>query len=318
MSRKSFLRKSLSLKSFCLALCVSVAVSMVPYAVGAQSSVLDASGQSLAIEDNSAVVSVGGSVTEIVYALGLAERVIAVDATSLFPTAATKLPNVGYMRRLAAEPILAMAPSLVLAVEDSGPPAVLDQLREAGLQVVLVPDDPSPAGITKKIDLIADVMGVSEKGRVLSAQLETDLKHLREALAETASRPKVLFLLSIGNGGAPLAAGRETSAAAIIELAGGENAIDAFEGYKVLSPEALVEAKPDVVLVTERSLGLLGGAENILKGPEISQTPAGRNGRLVSMDDLLLLGFGPRTADAAAGLAQKLHPGLALKVGEIQ
>lgn len=305
MSRKPF-----SLWSLYPAACLAACVFVAPGTGSAQTPIVDASGQSLTIEDNSAVVSVGGSVTEIVYALGLADQVIAVDATSLFPSAATKLPNVGYMRQLAAEPILAMAPSLVLAVEDAGPPAVLDQLREAGLQVVMVPDDPTPQGITKKIDLIANVMGASEKGRVLSAELQTGLKDLRETLSDSGARPKVLFLLSIGNGGAPLAAGQKTSAAAIIELAGGENAIDAFEGYKVLSPEALVEAAPDVVLVTDRSLGLLGGAENILKGPEISQTPAGRDGRLLSMDDLLLLGFGPRTADAAAELAQKLHPGL--------
>lgn len=299
-----------SLRSLYLASCLTGSVLALPAAASAQAPVIDATGRSVTVEDSRSVVSVGGSVTEIVYALGLADRVIAVDATSLFPSAATKLPNVGYMRQLAAEPILAMAPTLVLAVEDSGPPAVLDQLREAGLQVVIVPDDPNPKGIATKIDLIANVMGVSEKGRALSTRVETGLKHLREALADTGARPKVLFLLSIGNGGAPLAAGRETSAAAIIELAGGDNAIDAFEGYKVLSPEALVEAAPDVVLVTDRSLGLLGGAENILKGSEISQTPAGRDGRILSMDDLLLLGFGPRTADAAAELAQKLHPGL--------
>ena len=281
-------------------------------ALTVQAQIIDATGQTIEIEDSSSVVSVGGSVTEILYALGLEDRVIAVDATSLFPATATELPNVGYMRRLSAEPILAMAPSLVLAVEDAGPPAVLDQLREAGVQVVLVPDDPSPEGIADKIDLISGAMGVPAKGRALSAGVKNKLGNLERAVAATAKRPKVLFLLSIGNGGAPLAAGRETSAAAIIELSGGDNAIDAFEGYKVLSPEALVEAAPDVVLVTDRSLGLLGGAEAIRNGPEVSQTPAGRDGRILSMEDLLLLGFGPRTPEAAAQLAQKLHPGLDL------
>lgn len=287
-------------------------------ALTVQAQIIDATGQTIEIEDSSSVVSVGGSVTEILYALGLEDRVIAVDATSLFPATATELPNVGYMRRLSAEPILAMAPSLVLAVEDAGPPAVLDQLREAGVQVVLVPDDPSPEGIADKIDLISDVMGVSQRGRALSSRVKVKLAALGQVVSQAGSRPKVLFLLSIGNGGAPLAAGRETSAAAIIELSGGDNAIDAFEGYKILSPEALVEAAPDVVLVTDRSLGLLGGAEAIRNGPEVSQTPAGRDGRILSMEDLLLLGFGPRTPDAAAQLAQKLHPGLDLSAVQKQ
>lgn len=303
-------------------LCATALLSAITFTASgslfAQAQIVDATGQRIEVEDSSSVVSVGGSVTEILYALGLEDRVIAVDATSLFPENATELPNVGYMRRLSAEPILAMAPSLVLAVEDAGPPAVLDQIREAGVQVVLVPDNPSPEGIADKIDLVSDAMGVSEKGRTLSARVRSKLGNLERVVAGVGTRPKVLFLLSIGNGGAPLAAGRETSAAAIIELSGGDNAIDAFEGYKVLSPEALVEAAPDVVLVTDRSLGLLGGAENIRNGPEVSQTPAGRDGRILSMDDLLLLGFGPRTPDAVAQLAQKLHPGLDLSAVETQ
>ncbi len=290
-------------------LAVSMAVSVSEAGEAkAQSSVVDATGKQVVVEGNASLVSVGGSVTEIVYALGLADRVLAVDSTSLYPNAATNLPNVGYMRRLAAEPILAMAPSLVLAVEDSGPPAVLDQLREAGLQVVVVPDEPTPQGISEKIELISGALGVSDKGRVLSRQVEEELQDLRKAVMATGQRPRILFLLSIGNGGAPLAAGRETSAASIIELAGGVNAIDAFQGYKALSPEALVEAAPDVLLVTRRSLGLLGGADGLLQVPEISETPAGREGRIVAMDGLLLLGFGPRTPQAIAELAEALHP----------
>ncbi len=274
----------------------------------AESPVTDATGRTISVQENATLVSVGGSVTEILYALGLADRILAVDSTSLYPARARGLPNVGYMRQLAAEPILAMAPSLVLAVEDSGPPAVLDQLREAGVQVAVIPDKPTPQGISEKIELIADALGVSDRGRALSRQVETDLRDLRAAVQQAGSRPKVLFLLSIGNGGAPLAAGLETSAAGIIELAGGVNAIGSFEGYKALSPEALVEAAPDVLLVTNRSLGLLGGAEGLLQLPEISETPAGRAGRIVAMDGLLLLGFGPRTPKAVSDLAAQLHP----------
>ena len=296
---------------FALTLLTAVQTLVADRAV-AQTSIVDATGKRIVVEDSASVVSVGGSVTEIVYALGLANRVLAVDSTSLFPLEATQLPNVGYMRQLAAEPILAIAPSLVLAVEDAGPPAVLNQLREAGLQVVIVPDEPTPQGVTDKITLIAGAMGVSDKGQALSRQVEDDLQSLKHAVAAAGTRPKVLFLLSIGNGGAPLAAGQDTSAAGIIELAGGINAIDAFSGYKALSPEAMVEAAPDVLLVTSRSLALLGGSESLLQVPEVAETPAGRNGRIVAMDGLLLLGFGPRTPLAINRLAAKLHPEIAL------
>jgi len=274
---------------------------------------MDATDRTVTIRDNKRVVSVGGAVTEIVYALGLSDHVIAVDSTSRYPDQVTSKPNVGYMRQLAAEPILALDPSLVLAVEDAGPPAVLDQLREAGLPVVLVPDDPSPRGVLDKVARVAAALDEQEKGRALRTRLETELNALAAAVTRLPVRPRVLFLLSVGGGGAPLAAGRKTSAAGIIELAGGVNAIDAFEGYKPLSPEAAVAAAPDVILVTNRSLGLLGGETGLLSIPEIALTPAGQSRRVVAMDGLLLLGFGPRTGVAIEQLAGRLHPGISLR-----
>ena len=258
------------------------------------------------------IVSIGGTVTEIAYALGAGDRIVAVDATSLYPKAATEKPNVGYMRQLAAEPILALEPSLVLAVEDAGPVVVLDQLREAGVAVVTVPDEPSYPGVIDKITRIAEALDATEEGQKLAAHLESEFKTLSAALDGTPDRPRVLFMLSIGQGGVPMAAGRDTSAEGIIHLAGGINAVDAFEGYKPLSPEAAVAAQPDVLLITTRSLGLLGGKAGLLDLPEVAVTPAGQASRILSLDGLLLLGFGPRTGEAVRWLAQQLHPNLEL------
>ena len=262
-------------------------------------------------QDGGRVVSVGGSVTEIIYALGAGDRLIAVDSTSLHPPEARAHPDVGYMRRLSAEPILAMKPSLLLAVEDAGPPSVLEQLRAAGTRLVMVPDDPSPAGVLRKVGVIAGALGLEEEGRRVSDRLRQGLVRLGKALEDVERTPSVLFLLSVGRG-APLAAGRGTSAASIIALAGGRNAIDAFEGYKPLSPEAMVGAEPDFLLVTDRTLGLLGGAQALLSRPEIAATPAGREARLITMNGLLLLGFGPRTPEAIRSLAAGLHPELSI------
>jgi len=297
-----------------LAICLLPAWPLFgPEASSAGTRFIDATGRAVVIHDSRRVVSVGGAVTEIIYALGLSDRVIAVDSTSRYPDEAASKPNVGYMRQLAAEPILALDPSLVLAVQDAGPPAVLGQLREAGLPVVLIPDDPSPRGVIDKIARVAAALNVQEKGRALMARLRAELDALGAAVASLQSRPRVLFLLSVGGGGAPLAAGRKTSAAGIIELAGGVNAVDAFEGYKPLSPEAAVAAAPDVILVTNRSLGLLGGEAGLLGIPEIALTPAGQSRRVVAMDGLLLLGFGPRTGSAIEQLAKQLHPGITLR-----
>lgn len=258
------------------------------------------------------VVSIGGAVTEIVFALGAQDRLVAVDSTSRHPPEAAALPDLGYMRQLSAEPILALEPGLILAVEDAGPPAALDQLRATGVPIVTVPDEPTPDGVLRKVEVVADALGLADRGKALNARLEARLAALSAALDEVRTRPRVLFLLSVGNGGAPLAAGRGTAAAGIIALAGGRNAIEGFEGFKPLSPEAAVTAAPDVVLVSDRTLALLGGEDNLLARPDLAATPAGRNGRVVAMDGLLLLGFGPRTPEAIHELASALHPELSL------
>ena len=258
------------------------------------------------------VVSVGGAVTEIVYALGQQDRLLAVDTTSAYPPATGDLPNVGYMRQLSAEPVLALGPELVLATEDAGPPAALDQLRDAGVPVVSVPDSYTPEGVLEKIDTVAAALGVEAAGRVLREKVAAELQAVKQAFAAVTQRPRVLFLLTVSKSRTPVAAGRDTSAAGIIALAGGVNAIDAFESYKPLSPEAAVAAAPDVLLISPRSLDLLGGMAGLLSIPEIALTPAGREGRVVVMDSLLLLGFGPRTAQAAATLGRQLHPTVAL------
>ncbi len=263
-------------------------------------------------EDNvGKIISIGGSITEIVYALGFEHHLVAVDTTSLYPAAARELPNVGYMRQLAAEPIIALDPSLILAVEDSGPPTVLDQLESAGASIVMVPDEPTLDGVRQKITMVAAALGAESEGAALAAETDDALTRLSERIATIEERPSVLFLLSVGSG-SPLAAGRETSAANIVELAGGRNAIDEFENYKPIAPEAVVAAAPDVILVTDRTLGALGGQDTLLARPEIANTPAGQNQRVVVMDGLLLLGFGARTPDALRSLAEALHPGLSL------
>lgn len=277
-------------------------------ALRAEVLVKDAIGRTVTISDNTRVVSVGGAVTEIIYALGLSDRIVAVDSTSQYPETAASKPNVGYMRRLSAEPILALEPSLVVAIEDSGPATALDQLSEAGLPIVLVPDEPTPNGVITKIELIAKIFDAEDAGKTLATQFKADLRKTSRDLSGVTSRPRVLFLLSIGAGRPPLAAGPDTAAAGIIKLAGGENAIDAFMGYKPLSPEAIIAAAPDAILVTHRSMKFLGGVDGVLALPEISQTPAGQTKQILAMNGLLLLGFGPRTGSAARQLARKLHP----------
>lgn len=255
------------------------------------------------------IVSIGGSVTEIVYALGVEDRLVAVDSTSLYPEAATELPDVGYMRRLSAEPILALEPDHILAIADAGPKPVLDQLREAGVEITIIGDEPSPEGIVDKIKDVALALDLTDRGEALAEQVAADFAALAEEVNEVAALPtspqRLMFVLNTGRG-APMVGGTGTSADAIIRLAGAENAVIGLDGYKPLSPEAAIEAAPDVILTMNRSVEASGGREALLAQPDIALTPAGQNRALISMEGLFLLGFGPRTPEAARTLAAAL------------
>lgn len=251
------------------------------------------------------VVAIGGSITEIIYALGAEDRLVAVDSTSLYPEVATELPDVGYMRRLSAEPILALEPDHILAIADAGPKPVLDQLREAGVEITVIDDQPSPEGIVDKIKDVAEALDLADQGKALAGQVEADFDALAAEVDEVAVPPRLMFVLNTGRG-APMVGGTGTSADAIIRLAGGENAVTGLDGYKPLSPEAAIQAAPDVILTMNRSVDISGGKEALLALPDIALTPAGQNQALISMEGLFLLGFGPRTPDAARTLAAAL------------
>ena len=264
---------------------------------------------SQSMPDTSRIVTLGGSVTETVYALGAGDHVVGVDASSVYPAAATEKPSVGYFRQLPAEGVLSLGPSLVLALEGTGPPTVLDQLRSAGVRVEAIPDAPTVEGTTRKIRQIAGLLGREAQGDALIRQMEAELAEARALRQEATSTPRVLFIYARGTGSMNVA-GRGTSAEAMIELAGAENAITGFAGYKPMTAEAVVSAAPDVLLLLTRGLESIGGIDGLLEQPGIALTPAGENRRVVAMDDLLLLGFGPRLGTAVKELTVKLHPEL--------
>lgn len=271
---------------------------------------VDAAGATLASTGNTGrVVSVGGAVTEILYALGLEERVVGVDTTSLFPSRAlAQKPNVGYMRQLSPEGILGLNPQAIVAIEGAGPKETMAVLKEAKIPLITVPEDYSEAGLSEKIRLVARQMGVDNRGACLATAVEGDFADVR-ALREKIQRPvRVMFVMSLVAGRA-MVAGRKTGADSIITLAGGVNAIDAYEGYKQVGEEAIVASKPDIILAMQRSSDSLT-ADAVFANSAFALTPAAKTKSFVSMDGLYLLGFGPRTAAAAHDLAGAFYPDL--------
>ncbi|MDK1374806.1 MULTISPECIES: hemin ABC transporter substrate-binding protein [unclassified Sinorhizobium] len=258
--------------------------------------------------DVSRLVSVGGAITEIIYALGEESRLVGRDSTSTYPEAATKLPDVGYMRQLAPEGIIAVNPTAIVAIEGSGPPEALAVLKEAKIPFTSIPDTFDKNGIVAKIRAVGAFLGVKDKAEALAQSVEKDLDG---ALAEAAKRreserKRVLFILST-QGGKILASGTGTAADGIIKLSGAVNAAATFPGYKALTDEAIIEAKPDVVLMMTRGGDHSAGVEELFAMPALSLTPAAKSKALVRMDGLDLLGFGPRTAGAIRELNNAIY-----------
>lgn len=250
------------------------------------------------------IVSVGGAITETVFALGAGHEVVAVDTSSSYPEATSRLPKVGYQRTLSAEGILALAPDLVIVSDEAGPPAVLAQLRNAGVRVEQMP------GAKTADEAVARIAAI---GAALERPAAALAVRMRREIAAAIARvpregPRFVFVYARG-AGTLMVAGGDTGGSAMVELAGGRNAVGAVRGYKPLSAEVLIDAAPDVLVVPARGLATLGGEAGLLALPGVRDTPAGRQRRIVAFDDLLLLGFGPRLAEAIDELSRLLRRG---------
>ena len=252
------------------------------------------------------IVTLGGTITEIVFALGAGERVVGVDASSSFPDAANRLPRVAYHRRLSAEGVLSLSPTLIIATTEAGPPEALRQIESAGVRLLVLPHEATVDGAVDMVNGIAAALSARETGAALIRNLKEDLVRVESSIPRTGTRARVLFLYARGQG-TLMVAGRETEADAMIDLAGGANAVRGYSGYKPLTSEAAVAAAPDVILLMDSGLESIGGVQGLWQLPGLALTPAGKQGRVASMDGLLLLGFGPRLGQAVLELNRALY-----------
>lgn len=252
------------------------------------------------------VISLGGSVTEIAVALGAQDRLIARDTTSNYPPAIEDLPDVGYIRALSPENVLALSPDLIIAEGDAGPPEAVEVLKSTGIPFALMPEANGPDAIPAKIAAVAEALGKVDEGKALSATVSAGLEEAKARAAAVAAPKRVLFILSL-QGGRVMAGGEGTEAEGIIRLAGGVNAGTGFQGYKPMTDEAVIAAAPDALLMMDREGDLAIADAEALAHPALAETPAGKAGRVIRMDGMLMLGFGPRTPEAADALYQALY-----------
>jgi iron complex transport system substrate-binding protein len=278
-------------------------------ALDAAVEITDARGELVTVTDASRVVSLGSAISEIVVALDQTDRLVGVDLSSTYPAQALEgIPRTGYVRELSAEGVLSLSPTLVIGTVDMGPPEVIAQIQDAGVPVAVVPEGDSIDGAVARVEFVATLLGAEQQANEVIAAMETDESRLVQLISDVPvdARPSVLFIYARG-AGTVLVSGSDTSADAMIRLAGGKTATPEFTGYRPLTPESAIAANPDYLLLFTSGLQSLGGMEGLGTIPGIAQTDAYQAGRVLSYDDVYLLGFGPRAAQAAYDLAQALY-----------
>ncbi|GGW80730.1 heme/hemin ABC transporter substrate-binding protein [Streptomyces lomondensis] len=265
-------------------------------------------GRKVTVEDASRILPLNGGVAEIVFTLGLGDRVVGRDITATFAEAG-KLPQVTKAHDVSAESVLSLRPSVVLADTDTGPKEALEQIRGAGVPVVVLDPATKLSDVTTRTTRVAEALGVPDAGRALNRRMNGELAAARAAVPE-GSRPKVAFLYLRGSAAVYLIGGRGSGADSLIEAAGAVDAGTAAGLDKPFTPittEALAAARPDVILMMSKGLESVGGIDGLVKIPGIAQTPAGLNRRVVAVEDGVLLGYGPRTPLVIDVLVDRIH-----------
>ena len=249
---------------------------------------------------NHRIVSISGGVTEIVAALGHEKEIVGTDVTSTYPKSLEETAeNLGHVRSMTIEPLMALNPTLILASDKDVNPELLTKIKSSGIKTELFKQEFTIDGTKKLIDQVAKALGNTNQQKLLD-KIDADVKQIQSI----ANKPKVLFIYARGN--MMMVGGKNTPMASIIEIAGGQNAANDFEDFKPLTPEAVVKSNPDVLLFFTSGLQGFGGAEGALKMPGVSQTNAGKNKRVLALDGGLLSSFGPRVGEAGLSLNKLL------------
>lgn len=260
------------------------------------------------------LVSTNGSLTEIVYELGLGDALVGVDTSSTYPAETEQLPKVGYYRRLSAEGLVSLSPTHILVGPDAGPEEVLRQVGATDVEIVEIRKVTNTSDIGARIEELGEALGVSDAAATLTARVNSELNELKRQPPINGS-PKGVFLYARGPD-TLLIAGDNTVAQMMFELAGATNAVAGFTEFRPLTAEALVAAEPAFIAVPEDGMASIGGVEGMLRLPGVAQTPAGQNRAFVAVDDLRFLGGGPRTASAATEFRQAVTDILTERVAE--
>ena len=254
----------------------------------------------------SKIVVAGGSITEIVYFLGMEDKLVGVDITSNFPKEAKKLKSIGYLRNLSIEGILSLSPGLVLAEEDIGPPIIVNQLRKTSIDLRIIKEKNNLNGIHNKIVCISKILNTSLEDNKDYVELQKKLYRVRNLKKINSKKIKKILLILMMRGSSPVVAGKNTSGQGFIEMIGHENSMKNLNGWKPVSSEEIIKKNPDYIIITKRAFKSFSSLDQFLSIPGISSTLAAKKKNIIVKDGMSMLGFGPRTINVALDINKKI------------
>ncbi|MEU1296513.1 ABC transporter substrate-binding protein [Streptomyces sp. NPDC005840] len=268
-----------------------------------------ADGRKVTVREAERIVPLSGSLSEIVFTLGLGDRVVARDITATFQQA-SGLPVVTRGHDVSAESVLSLRPDLVIAESTSGPEEAMDQIRAAGVPVLTVAAARGLDDVGRRIGAVAGALGVPDAGKRLTARSEDRIAAVRKGVPHQKKKPRVAFLYLRGSASVYLIGGEGSGAGSLIEAAGGVDAgaeSGLTKDFTAITSEALVKAAPDAILVMTKGLESVGGIDGLVKIPGVAETPAGMDRRIVSVEDGVLLNYGPRTDQVLTSVVTQLY-----------
>lgn len=269
-------------------------------------------GREVEVTDTSRILPLAPELSEIVFTLGLGDNAVGRDVATTFEEAA-HLPVVTRAHDVSAEGVLSLKPTVVLASSATTPESALKQIRDAGVPLVIFEQSYSLDGVADRIRAVATALGVEEAGEEVVRQTAIDVDSVEQVPLVDGRKAKVAFLYVRGSQSLYLIGGDGSGADDLLEAVGVEDvgASMGLEQFTPLTPEAMIKAQPDALLVMTKGLESVGGIDGVVDLPGVALTPAGKNKAVVAIEDGQLLSFGPRTSQTMTLLSEKLTAELA-------
>jgi iron complex transport system substrate-binding protein len=265
-------------------------------------------GVATSVSDTTRIVTLSGDLTEFVYELGAGSAIVATDITTVHPQEAALLPKVGIGRFLSTEAVLAQNPTLVIGDTQSGPQSAIDQIRAAGVSVVILETSTTFSSMYAKIGQLGEILDASTEAGALTDRLRREVAEAGAASPPSQESPSIAYVYTRGPD-VMLLFGNDMVTNPVIAAAGAQDAgaLSGVDGSIPVTPEALIAAAPDIIVVPSEGLETLGGIDGLLAIPGIAQTPAGANRYILAYPEGDFLTLGPRVAKSVAALTNDLR-----------